>query len=142
MVRMCIRNKPRNRDLVHHSKTHYMAHTYVHTYIHTSTTVHSEEVLSLGTFVRQTNPKLANKVAAFPERWTRSSCGIATTTQRSTMGSSPGVHPQASQREERDREPTDRRFGYGYVEVGTTEGRCKFVTRGQLNSKEENPIPV
>ena len=37
---------------------------------------------------------------------------------------------------------TDRRFGYGYVEVGTMEGRCKFVTRGQLNSKEENPIPV
>ena len=29
------------------------------TYIHTLTTVHSEEVLSLGTFVRQTNPKLA-----------------------------------------------------------------------------------
>ena len=58
------------------------------------------------------------------------------------MGNGPGVRLQASQREERDREPTDRRFGYGYVEVETMKGRCKFVTRGQPNSKEENPIPV
>ena len=113
------------------------------TYVHTLTTVHSEEVLST---VRKYCPWALLWDKLIPN-W-QSSCFPVEmdkvlmwycNNNNSTFYNGEWSWSPSSGFAERS---TDRRFGYGYVEVGTMEGRCKFVTRGQLNSKEENPIPV